>query len=130
MISIKTYQIKYPLLAQFAKEDPTYIRRSKTGKRVIVRKGKRRKGYNRAVSGVGGLLAGNAAIGIAATGIVGGLRGLVSKADSNPAFMKKLNKAAVPIAIGAYGATLAAGAGAGYTAYKYLRGDRGRRKRT
>lgn len=68
MISKRQFQVLYPSLVKFAKEDPTYRRRNKSGKISIVRKGKRRGLLKNTLhftgalgTGVAGLIAGKKA---------------------------------------------------------------------
>lgn len=64
MLTVQTYQNRYQYLAQFSDPNsPTYTRRSKKGKMVVVKKGKRGKG--KLWAKVGG----------AAGGVLGGLYG-------------------------------------------------------
>lgn len=122
MISNEQYQNQYPYLAYFAqasKDSPTYTRKTKTGKTVIVRKGKR-KGQNKLVStagGVGvGLLAGNLVKRPLMNAVIAGLdKGILDPQNIN-------HQRA--IGYGGTAAILGTAIGGGILTYKKLRGDR------
>lgn len=111
MLKINQFAIAYPTLASFAKEDPTYTRRSKTGKLSVVRKGKRKKGYGKVVSGIGAYGVGNLAVSGTALG------GLAVASKLSPNASSKLLMATLP-------AAAAAGIYGTVKSYKHFRGDR------
>lgn len=92
MFNQSQYAIAYPNLAQFNNPDsPTYTRKSKTGKMVVVRKGRRKRNNLALAAGTtGGLIAGNLAMSIPQRIIVKkhgfkhNLQGIKSFADKYP----------------------------------------------
>lgn len=122
MLNYSNYQNRYQYLAQFNDPNsPTYTRRSKTGKMVVVKKGKKRSRL---------LAAGTAGAAGAATGyglkkaIPATVNAALNKGILNPNMSAAKKRA---INVGAHGALAAGTIGAATLAYKAVRNKRKRR---
>lgn len=124
MLTKFQYVFKYPELSKF-NNSLTYTRKSKTGKIVTVRKGKRRrKKPDKIFSTLFAIGVGSAGAIAAAKGVNLGLSKIGEQALQNPKLGNFLAKNLTPVVAGGYSGALGVGVGTGLATYKIVRRDR------